>query len=1115
MTEQPVAFKNGADIHFDYKGESPQVAASKKKKKRKSKSKKSVDVTQAHLANPDEDYPTSRVIKQAPNGDVIVESLNEDPPKHHDHRDHLHSSIWDSASLEEQENLKLFWESLGESQKMELVKIDKKSIMEIFKNETKASINNAHHNHANGSTSTGNSNGTLFNNNCTCSYCGRRSNIIEDELENIYDNHFDDIIDFIHEVRDINDLNALPGLLFGGFHMLEEEHKLQKRQHRLKHRSESETERVQKPTTPAPSAPIGGHREQRSLMSEESKHKINKINEINDNLNFTNTEKLEEIQLKKALDEDFNAHIAPPLPSKQAGTDTTDEQKIFNKLLDPKLVEALENLDFEKMRLDVNASMINNDYINQANLLQKAGSLKEIIRDLHKADKAQLEKGMSFLQNMGNIFSSSANTLNNDPNIPSNVLTTKFNDQLTQGLSSFAEDLLKNDGHSFVDMMESLSESRTAREDILKESKSKIDAPAAWVDEDDSKPSLSQPAIDAERDYEEYEDKLNSKFEYEEDEGIEDNEEEEDEDDDGEEDEEEENEDELDDQDASDTESEISEEEKMQEIRRLFLIQVIKLFQERLKNAYKEKLSKDRTQMLIEELEAEENAKKERELKKLQQREKAKEKKRLQQLAKEEERKKKEEEQRIKEEEERQRAEALRAEQKRKKEEARLKKEEEKKKRIEELKRKEEEHRKKVEAQIQKEEEAKRVKEERRKRAEEERKKREEEKKQKEILKKQREEEKRLRLEKEQKERLKQEQDNQDRIAAEISQKAAFVAVEDDENVPISPTKSPSKNHILEQLYQARPGSISNASNTQLSNPDPFLPGGVSPNPANIIPNPQPFQSVSPSTHNSLLYGTQTGSMSPWSSKSRLNSVSNVPASQPNLFQSQLSNNFSPFNGFSGETQLGTEPFNSNPAPGTNSVWSQSRNNSIWSTTPSGNIWGNNVNMPNANIPNPVAKPVNLVADSLIQTAAFNAFQLLQNSNQLEFGVVPLLKLYQSTKTVMNNNALTVNQFLGACRSNSSYLFDLIYDDFGTVTHVKVSESTLAPQYPAYAPINPNQNVQFVAPSAGVAAIPATANGNFRTSPPPGLGSSAGREEPFGFNGFGDTSANGGRGLWN
>ena len=53
----------------------------------------------------------------------------------------------------------------------------------------------------------------------------------------------------------------------------------------------------------------------------------------------------------------------------------------------------------------------------------------------------------------------------------------------------------------------------------------------------------------------------------------------------------------------------------MQEIRRLFLIQVIKLFQERLKMHIKKKLSQDRTQKLIEELEAEENAKKERELK--------------------------------------------------------------------------------------------------------------------------------------------------------------------------------------------------------------------------------------------------------------------------------------------------------------------------------------------------------------------------------------------------------------------------------------------------------------------------------------------------------------------
>ena len=86
------------------------------------------------------------------------------------------------------------------------------------------SSNNGSSSGINNNSNNNNGNNT---NSCACKYCGRRNSIIEEELESIYDNHFDDIIDFIHEVRDINDLNALPGLLFGGFHMLEEERRLQ------------------------------------------------------------------------------------------------------------------------------------------------------------------------------------------------------------------------------------------------------------------------------------------------------------------------------------------------------------------------------------------------------------------------------------------------------------------------------------------------------------------------------------------------------------------------------------------------------------------------------------------------------------------------------------------------------------------------------------------------------------------------------------------------------------------------------------------------------------------------------------------------------------------------
>ena len=48
-----------------------------------------------------------------------------------------HNKIWDSASIEEQQRLKEFWESLDESKKLDLVKIDKDSIMRMFKNETR------------------------------------------------------------------------------------------------------------------------------------------------------------------------------------------------------------------------------------------------------------------------------------------------------------------------------------------------------------------------------------------------------------------------------------------------------------------------------------------------------------------------------------------------------------------------------------------------------------------------------------------------------------------------------------------------------------------------------------------------------------------------------------------------------------------------------------------------------------------------------------------------------------------------------------------------------------------------------------------------------------------
>lgn len=114
-------FKNGDDVHFDYNSttndqtiNSTNVQKKKKKKKSKNKHKGSPNV-EATLNDPDVEYPTSRVIKQAPNGDVIIESLDEPSDAH---TKSVTANIWDNATLEEQENLKAFWESLDEAQKL-------------------------------------------------------------------------------------------------------------------------------------------------------------------------------------------------------------------------------------------------------------------------------------------------------------------------------------------------------------------------------------------------------------------------------------------------------------------------------------------------------------------------------------------------------------------------------------------------------------------------------------------------------------------------------------------------------------------------------------------------------------------------------------------------------------------------------------------------------------------------------------------------------------------------------------------------------------------------------------------------------------------------------------
>ncbi|CAG8553627.1 15855_t:CDS:10 [Dentiscutata erythropus] len=294
------------------------------------------------------------------------------------------------------------------------------------------------------------------------------------------------------------------------------------------------------------------------------------------------------------------------------------------------------------------------------------------------------------------------------------------------GILTVADDLLKNDGKKFLEMMERLAERRMQRE---------------------------EEAANEQRDYEEDDDEYEDDYE-----------------EDGEE----------------DTQTE---EQRMEEGRRMFQIFAARMFEQRVLNAYREKVAQERQQKLLEELEEENRLKEERELKKLKEKERKKAKNRALKQQKEEERARKEaerlaeeqalraerekkaEEERKKREEERLRKEAER----RAKEEERLKKEEEKRRRAKEEKEKEERRRKEQEAKERKEREEKERKDReekaRKEKEEKERRQRDERDKKEREAKERREREARERKEKEENERKERELKEQEKVRKEKEEK--------------------------------------------------------------------------------------------------------------------------------------------------------------------------------------------------------------------------------------------------------------------------------------------------------------------------------------------------------
>ncbi|KAK2032028.1 hypothetical protein LX32DRAFT_636823 [Colletotrichum zoysiae] len=257
--------------------------------------------------------------------------------------------------------------------------------------------------------------------------------------------------------------------------------------------------------------------------------------------------------------------------------------------------------------------------------------------------------------------------------------------QVKGGILTVADDLLKNDGKRFIEMMEQLAERRMAREEDAKEhfsrayghpangSYSSHNHPPPEDDYDDEDEEEDEDYDDSQE--EEYEDEEVSSSQY------------------------------TYDHKHPSTEhycchhqDTMTEEQRMEEGRRMFQIFAARMFEQRVLTAYRDMVAKQRQQQLIEELEEENRQDAQRKAKKAKENQKRKDKAALkkQQQAEEKARKEAEkaaeeaarlEEQRRKTEEQRLRAEEKRRkkeEQKRLEEEERLRKEAERQKRLQE-----------------------------------------------------------------------------------------------------------------------------------------------------------------------------------------------------------------------------------------------------------------------------------------------------------------------------------------------------------------------------------------------------------------------------------------------
>ncbi|KAH8889624.1 hypothetical protein GQ53DRAFT_187051 [Thozetella sp. PMI_491] len=316
---------------------------------------------------------------------------------------------------------------------------------------------------------------------------------------------------------------------------------------------------------------------------------------------------------------------------------------------------------------------------------------------------------------------------NDYPSDPHDLFGFGNNLQVQGGILTVADDLLKNDGKKFIEMMEQLAERRMAREEDARE---QYDRNYSHLNGDRySSANHAHPLpIDDEDDYDDEDD-----GEYD-DEG------------DG-------------DYESPGEEDTMTERQRMEEGRRMFQIFAARMFEQRVLTAYREKVAKERQQKLIEEIDDESRLEAQRKAKKAKEAQKRKDKAAKKKEAQAEEKARKEAEKAAEEA-------ARLADEFRKAEEQRLRAEEKRKKK-EAAKKAEEEERLRKEADRQR-----RVHEQKEKQAEVERKAREAKEREKRVKEEARQKEKDAREQKEREARERKERQDQDKRDKEARVKA-------------------------------------------------------------------------------------------------------------------------------------------------------------------------------------------------------------------------------------------------------------------------------------------------------------------------------------------------------